>query len=38
MTNIPIGRNGYAMLWETPKCMPIKKPVTCTSTHTIDHY
>jgi hypothetical protein len=27
------------MLWETPKFMPIKKPVTCTSTHTTtDHY
>ena len=41
MTNIPIGRNDYAMLWETPKFMPIKKPVTCTSTHTTtddDHY
>lgn len=41
MTNTPIGRNDYAMLWETPKFMPIKKPVTCTSTHTTtddDHY
>jgi hypothetical protein len=39
MTNIPIGRNGHARLWETPKFMPIKRPVTCTSTHTTtDHY